>query len=163
MNRRPIRSFHPALLLLSVGLLFPLAAPGQIEPVDLTAAFRSAGVDIVDLQVYQISDIVLIRGTTADREKAENAWTVARNLGYQRIANLIALGRITSDVEIVRFAEGKLGRSRSLDGCKFHIGSLNGIVRIGGSVDREAQKDMALQLLRKIDGVKQVHSTLTVL
>lgn len=163
MKPRPIPSFRAALLVLFVVSLFPLAARAQSEPIDLTAIFRGAGVDITDLRVYQVSGIVLIRGTSADRGKAENAGTVAKNLGYQRVANLIELAEPTNDVEIVRFAEGRLGRQRTLDGCKFHIVSLNGIVRIGGSVYRELQKDVAVELLRKIDGVKEVHSTLKVL
>ena len=163
MNRRPILSLPGVLVVLVVGLLFPVAAGAQSDPVDLTAAFRSAGVDIADLQVSQISGIVLIRGTSADRRKAENAGVVARSLGYQRVANLIALTDRSDDVEIVRFAEGRLGRQRALDGCKFHIDSLNGIVRIGGSVYQEMQKDVAIHLLRTIDGVKEVHSTLKVL
>lgn len=163
MKRRPTPSFRAALLVLFVVSLFPLAARAQSEPIDLTAMFRSAGVDITDLRVYQISGIVLIRGTSADRGKAENAGTVAKNLGYQRVANLIELAGRTNDVDIVRFAEGSLGRQRTLDGCKFHIDSLNGIVRIGGSVYQELQKDVAIGLLRKIDGVKEVHSTLNVL
>lgn len=157
------RSFQAALLVLFVALLFPVAARAQSEPIDLTATFRSAGVDITDLRVYQISGIVLIRGTSADRGEVENAGTVARNLGYQRVANLIAFAGPANDVDIVRFAEGKLGRQRALDGCKFHIVSLNGIVHLGGSVDEELQKDVAVELLRKIDGVKEVHSTLKVL
>ncbi len=163
MHRRPTRSFRAALLGLFVVSLFPLAARAQSEPIDLTAMFRGAGVDITDLRVYQISGIVLIRGTSGDRGKAENAGTVAKNLGYQRVANLIQLAEPKNDVDIVRFAEGSLGRHRSLDGCKFQIDSLNGIVSLGGSVYQELQKDVAVELLRKIDGVKEVHSTLKVL
>jgi osmotically-inducible protein OsmY len=163
MNRKPTRSYRAALFVSLVIAVFPVAARAQSEPADLTAMFRSAGVDIIDLRVYQISDIVLIRGTTADGEKAKNAGAVARNLGYQRVANLIDVTQPINDVDIVRFAEGRLGRQRSLDGCRFHIDSLNGIVRIGGSVDRELQKDVAVDLLRRIDGVKEVHSTLKVL
>jgi osmotically-inducible protein OsmY len=142
--------------------LFPAAAGAQSEAIDLTAVFRSAGVDIIDLRVYQVSGIVLIRGTSADRAKAENAGTVARTLGYERVANLIVTTP-AHDVDIVRFAEVSLGRRRGLDGCRFRIDSLNGIVSVGGSVYRELQRDVAVELLRKIDGVKEVHSTLKVL
>ena len=163
MKPRPTPCFRAALLVSLAVSLFPLAARAQSEPIDLTATFRSAGVDITDLRVYQINGIVLIRGSSADRDKAENAGTVAKNLGYHRVANLIGLAERTKDVEIVRFAERSLVGQRRLDGCKFYIDSLNGIVRIGGSVYQELQKDVAVELLRKIDGVKEVHSTLKVL
>ena len=163
MIRRPIHSFRPALLALLVASLLPVASSGQSEPVDLTAVFRSSGVDVADLQVYEINGIVLIRGTSADRSKAENAGIIATNLGYARVANLIGFSAVTRDVDIVRFAEGSLVRQRALEGCKFYLDSVNGVVRVGGSVYRELQKDVAIDLLRKIDGVKEVHSTLKVL
>jgi osmotically-inducible protein OsmY len=155
--------FRPALLALFVASLFPVAASAQSEPIDLTAVFRSSGVDIADLEVYQINGIVLIRGTSSDRVKAENAGIVAKNLGYPRVANLIGLVGTTTDVDIVRFAESRLVGLRTLEGCKFYIDSVNGVVSVGGSVYKELQKDVAVDLLRKIDGVKEVHSTLKVL
>ncbi len=162
MSHTPTRPFQAALLVLFVALLFPVAARAQSKPIDLTAVFRSSGVDIAGLRVYLISGIVLIRGTSADRGKVENAGTVARNLGYERVANLIVLTGPANDAGIVRVAEGRLGWRRELDGCKFHIVSLNGIVSLGGTVHEELQKDVAVELLRRIDGVKEVHSTLTV-
>ena len=155
--------FRPALLAVLVASLVPFVASAQTDPVDLTAVFRSSGVDIADLQVYQINGIVLIRGTSADRVKAENAGTVAKDLGYPRVANLIGVAGTIKDVDIVRFAEANLVRVRSLEGCKFYIDSVDGVVRVGGSVYRELQKGVAVELLRKIDGVKEVHSTLKVL
>jgi osmotically-inducible protein OsmY len=163
MIRRPPHSFQAALIALFVASLLPVVASAQSEPVDLTAVFRSSGVDVADLQVYQINGIVLIRGTSADRGKAENAGIVARNLGYPRVANLIGVSGAINDLDIVRFAEGTLVRHPSLEGCRFYIDSVNGIVRVGGSVYREMQKDVAIDLLRKIGGVKEVRSTLKVL
>jgi osmotically-inducible protein OsmY len=163
MFRTPTSTLRAALLAVFVASLLPVAASAQSEPIDLTAVFRSSGVDIPNLQVSEINGIVLIRGTSADRAKVENAGTVAKNLGYQRVANLIGLVGTTKDVDIVRFAESNLVRQRSLEGCRFYLDSLNGVVRIGGSVYQELQKDVAIDVLRKIDGVKEVHSTLKVL
>jgi len=143
-------------------MLFPLAARAQTEPIDVTATFRSAGVDIKDLQVFAISGIVLIRGTSPDAAKAAQAGVVARNLGYQRVANLIDITEPSNDGAIVRSAERRLSQ-RGLDGCKFHIDSINGIVHVSGSVQEELQKDVVVDLLRHLDGVKEVHSTLSVL
>jgi osmotically-inducible protein OsmY len=164
MNPKSAGRFQAALfVLLVVSVLFPLTASAQSDAVDVTPAFRDAGVDIDNLMVYQISGIILIRGTTADTAKAAQAGIVARNLGYERVANLIAITAPTDDMAIVRKAEGSLSRHRSFDGCRFHIHSLRGVLRIGGSVTREAQKDFAIELLRRIEGVTEVHSDLTVL
>jgi len=163
MIRRSTHPLRPALLALFVASLLPVAASAQSDPVDLTAVFRSSGVDITDLQVYQINGIVLIRGTSSDKTKAENAGIVAKSLGYPRVANLIGLSGPVKDIDIIRFAEGSLIRRRALEGCKFYIDSVNGVVSVGGSVYQEMQKDVAVDLLRKIDGVKEVRSTLKVL
>jgi len=163
MSRKAVRRFEALSVLLVVTVLFPLAAAAQSEAIDLSAAFCNAGVEVDNLRVYQINGIVLMRGTTADRLKAEEAGRVARNLGYERIANLIEVTEPRNDMAIVRSAEGSLGRHRSLEGCKFQIDSVRGVVRIGGSVHRELQKEFAIELLRKIEGVKEVHSHLTVL
>jgi osmotically-inducible protein OsmY len=163
MIRRLTHPFRPALLAVFVASLFPIAASAQSEPVDLTAAFRTAGVDVTDLQVFQINGIVLIRGTSVSRLKAENAGIVAKGLGYPRVANLIELTDATTDVDIVRFAENRLVRLRTLEGCKFYIDSVDGVVSVSGSVYRELQKDVVVELLRRINGVREVRSTLKVL
>ena len=163
MIRRTTHPFRPALLALFLASFLPVVASAQSEPVDLTAVFRSSGVNITDLQVSQINGIVLIRGTSTDKVQAEYAGIVAKNLGYPRVANLIGLAGAVKDVDIIRFAEGRLVRLRALEGCKFYIDSLNGVVHIGGSVYQEMQKGVAVDLLRKIDGVKEVRSTLKVL
>jgi osmotically-inducible protein OsmY len=164
MNRQFARRFQAALFaLLVISVFIPLTARAQSNPVDITARFRSAGVDVDALLVFQISGVVIIRGVTADRFKAEEAGTTARRLGYTRIANLIEITEPSDDASIVQIAEGRLSQDRSLDGCKFHINSLRGVLHIEGSVGRELQKDVVIEHLRKIRGVTAVHSDLTVL
>jgi osmotically-inducible protein OsmY len=164
MNRKTTHRLEVALIvLLAVSFLFPLAAVAQPNAIDVTVRFRNAGVDVNDLLVYQISGIILIRGTTSDRMKAEAAGSVARHLGYERVANLIEVTEPSDDTAIVRTAEGSLSQHRTLDGCTFHIISVHGVVHIGGNVGQELQKDVAIDLLRRIKGVTEVHSDLTVL
>jgi osmotically-inducible protein OsmY len=163
MNRKVTTPLHTALfVLLTVFAFSPLTARAQSDALDVTAAFRNAGVKVDNLLVYQISGIVLIRGTTADRFNAEEAHRVAKSLGYARIANLIVVTESCNDKAIVQAAERSLSRNRSLDGCTFRINSLFGIVRIGGSVDQEAQKGIAIELLRRVEGVTNVSSDLIV-
>jgi osmotically-inducible protein OsmY len=165
MNRKPVRRFAAVLYVsLAVSVLFPMAARGQSDAIDITDSFVKAGVvDVDHLLVYQINGIVLMRGAAAGRATAEEAARVAKTLGYARVANLIQVIGPSDDVTIVRSAEGALGRSESLVGCKFHLDSVRGVVRVGGNVDKEIQKDVAIELLRRVRGVKEVHSDLTVL
>jgi osmotically-inducible protein OsmY len=99
---------------------------------------------------------VVIRGRTDDRAAAEQAATLAQGLGYARVANLIQVLVPADDTAIERLAERQLGLSRSLDGCQIHVDSDNGVVRLNGTVRSELQKDVAIQLVRTIYGVKSV-------
>ena len=133
----------------------PIATAASPDVVDLTNAFRAAGSTVESLQVYEVSGVVLIRGRAANKAQAEEVGRLAQSLGYTRVANLV---RITEnrDVEITRRAEIELTVHRSLDGCKFHVTSEQGKVRVAGLVMHELQKDVAAQVLRNIDGIRSV-------
>ena len=113
------------------------------------------------MQVSEVGGIVVIRGRTLDRAKAESAGRIAQSLGYARVANLVQITEPADDAAIQRRAERELAIHRSLDGCSFRVESQQGVVRIAGRVHSELQKDVAVQLLRNVDGVREVHSSLT--
>lgn len=148
---------------LAVALFVPLAAYGQADAVNLTAAFVDGGVTIDRLLVYQIDGIVLIRGRTGDPLLAAAAGRFAARAGYRRVANLIEVVPEIADAALVRGARRELEMTRQLQGCHFQIESAGGIVRLRGEVTREVQKEIAVHLVGKIDGVKAVHSELTML
>ena len=122
---------------------------------DLTNTFRGANAAVNQLQVYEISGIVIIRGRTNDKAQAEVLSQYARSLGYQRIANLVAT-TTHDDATIQRKAEVELSVHRALDGCRFRVRSEQGVVHVAGQVSHELQKDVAMQVLRTIDGVQSV-------
>ncbi len=130
------------------------------QPVDLTPLFRGAGLAIDRLQVYEVGGVVLIRGQATDRAVAEEAGRVAVGLGYTRIANLVRVVPPPDDAAIERLAERELTRHRSLDGCSFRVVADRGVVRVAGTVRNDLQKDYAIELLRSINGVREVHSDL---
>ncbi|HXG59555.1 MAG TPA: BON domain-containing protein [Thermoanaerobaculia bacterium] len=146
----------PAITLLSLFIVAMPAAAADRDVLDLTPLFRDRGVAVDRLQVFDVAGIVIIRGRTADRLAAEEAGRVARQLGYARVANLVEIAEPADDAAIIRKAERELTTHRSLDGCRFRLASSNGVVRIGGLVRDELQKDVARQLVRSIDGVREV-------
>lgn len=157
------RTVLAAALVLALGSFDAAWAARAPQPAttDLTARFRAAGADTEQLEVSEVGGIVVIRGRTLDRAKAENAGRVAQSLGYARVANLVQIVEPADDAAIQRRAERELAIHRSLDGCSFRVESQQGIVRIAGRVHSELQKDVALQLLRNVDGVREVRSSLT--
>ncbi|HEY0590344.1 MAG TPA: BON domain-containing protein [Thermoanaerobaculia bacterium] len=146
---------------LAVALFFPAAVFAQTRPVDLTVAFVVGGVTIDDLVVYQIADIVLIRGRTDDPAHAAEAGRFAARSGYLRVANLIEITPAIGDAGIEALAHHRLELARELRGCAFRIDSTDGSVRLGGQVDRENQRRFAIALVGSIEGVTDVRSAIT--
>ena len=157
-----ITKMFPFAILIAAALA-PLGAVAQTDAVDVTAAFIKGGAVIEDLKVVRISDIVLIRGKTNDRNRALRASGIATALGYRRVANLIVIRNDASDdAAIVYTGQRRLELEPELEGCRFRVDSNLGVVRLTGSVRRDLQSDLAVAILARIDGVKAVHPELSV-
>jgi osmotically-inducible protein OsmY len=145
------------VMALAVVVLATLSLRADSSKVnDITASLVKAGASVQDLKALEVGGIVVLRGRTDDRAAAEQVAILAHGLGYARVANLIQVLIPADDAAIERLAERQLGMSRSLDGCQIHVDSDNGVVRLNGTVQSELQKDVAIQLVRSIYGVKSV-------
>ena len=142
------------LLLTSI----PLHA-NSVAVVDLTPQLQMAGLDIDGLQALEVGGIVVLRGRTVDPGAAARAGVLTQNLGYARVANLIRIVPPPDDAAIQRTAERQLAMQRALDGCTFRIDSQLGILTVAGKVQFELQKDVALNALRNINGVRSVKAS----
>jgi osmotically-inducible protein OsmY len=150
-----------AAVALSAILASPfVSAQPAPQSTDLTTLFRSHGVVAQGLRVTDVGGILVIRGRAADSSQAAGAGAIARSLGYTRVANLIRVATPADDAKIERMAERELAVHRSLDGCHFSVASEDGIVRLAGKVTHELQKDVAIALVRNVDGVRAVHAHL---
>jgi osmotically-inducible protein OsmY len=163
-SSRPLRVAVCAaalFLLVTLGASAKAKVPelrSEFKVFDLTPAFIEQGADIDDLLVYRVGGIVVLRGTTGDAVKATDAVEIATVLGYERVANLIrVVDRPAADAEIAARGKRRLDLESALHGCRFHVESTNGVVRVGGTVRSEGQKELAVQVLRKIPGAKSVH------
>jgi hypothetical protein len=68
MMRTTVQIVAIAVILTS---LTPVALAATPEAIDLTPAFRNAGLTLDRMEVYEISGIVLIRGRAANKIQAE--------------------------------------------------------------------------------------------
>lgn len=159
MTRTMTRAAAPAILFALLIAFSPIASAASPEALDLTAKFRAAGASLERLQVYEIAGIVLIRGRAEQKSQAEELSRIAQSLGYARVANLVQIVEHKDD-EIARRAEVELSVNRSLDGCRFHVTSEKGNVRVAGMVRHELQKDVAAQVLRNVNGIRSVEFAL---
>lgn len=136
------------------------AVAAQPSAHDVTPELVTAGVTVDGLRAVEVGGIVVLRGRTADRVSAERAATVAQSLGYARVANLIQVVQASDDARIERAVERELSVHRGLDGTQIAVDSTNGIVRLTGKVYSELQKDMAVNLVKTVDGVRSVQASL---
>lgn len=127
---------------------------------DLTPQFATAGLAVEGLRAVEVGGIMVLRGRTIDKMAAEKAGSVAQSLGYSRVANLIQVVEAPDDARIERAAERQLAVHRGLDGTQIVVDSTNGFVRLTGRVYSELQKDMAVSLIRNINGVRAVEARL---
>jgi osmotically-inducible protein OsmY len=156
MMRTTVRSVAIAAILI---LATPAALAAQPQTNDITDQFRATGAIVDRLQVYEVAGIVVIRGRATDKAQADMIGRHANSLGYTRIANLIQIVE-NNDAQMTRAAERELTIHRSLEGCRFTVSADKGIIRVAGQVRHELQKDVAVQVLRSIDGVKSVEANL---
>jgi hyperosmotically inducible protein len=149
-----------AAVVIAVSLSAIPAFAIQPSSHDLTQQLVSAGVAVEGLRAVEVGGIVVLRGRTGDRASAETAATVAQSLGYARVANLIQVSQAPDDERIERAVERELSVHRGLDGTQIAVDSTNGIVHLTGKVYSELQKDMAVNLVKTVDGVRSVQASL---
>ena len=123
---------------------------------DVTARFADGGFRIDGLKAIEVGGIVVLRGKTTEPAEAARVAEYAKSLGYERVANVVGVVDPPDDPAIERSAERALASHRTLDGCTFHINSQQGVVHVAGRVQFELQKDVAADLVRGIDGVREV-------
>jgi osmotically-inducible protein OsmY len=146
-----------AIFVALLTLTLPALARNNEPPTtDITARFAGGGFSIDGFKALEVGGIVVLRGKTFDPAEAVRAADYARNLGYERVANVVTIAEMPNDSAIERSAERALAAHRTLDGCTFHIESLQGFVHVGGRVQYETQKDVVAGLIRTIDGVRDV-------
>jgi len=154
-----------AIMALAIGLallLLPAAALGQSRGVEsIHQAIREAEVHVDNLKVIPIEGIVIVRGSVHDQESHRRVATVLKSLGYLRVANLLKITPLPDDEAIERAAERELLTTRAMDGARVSVNSRNGVVTINGRVQHELQRDAAINIVRGVDGVRQVQSNLS--
>jgi osmotically-inducible protein OsmY len=143
-------------------LAFPIASKADnTASVDITPQLQRSGLDIDNFRGIEVGGIVILRGKALDQASAERAGEYAAQLGYTRVANLIQVITPPDDAAIRRNAERRLALQRSLEGCDIRVNSEKGVVTIAGKVNSPLQRDVAMDIVRNIDGVRAVKSSLS--
>lgn len=138
---------------------FTSAAPAATAPT-AQSLLASCGIDTSRLQIASAEGIVIVRGKVPDRESVRQVSEILQSSGYPRVANLLTVASAPDDDALRRTVERQLVRTRSLEGCRFHISAHGGVVVLNGTVHRDLQRDVAADLARSVDGVLEVVNNL---
>ena len=157
MARNWTVSGSAVLVVLLTFVTFPAAA-APAEARNITSEFADTGFAIERLAVYEVGGIVVLRGRTYDRSVAAAAGIYAQALGYERIANLIQVLEQPNDEIIRRDAERELALHRALGGTRLSVESERGVVFLRGHVQHALQADLAVNVLRNVEGVREVRA-----
>ena len=156
---RTTKSTFMGAAVLAALVAFPaVSKANDTATVDITPQLQRSGLDIDHLRGIEVGGIVILRGRSVDAATAARAGEYVQQLGYARIANLIEVVAPPDDANIRRTAERELAMQRSLDGCNIRVESQRGIVTIAGKVNSPLQRDVAMDIVRNIDGVRGVKS-----
>ncbi len=151
-----------AAALLAAALLVPLSpvAARAGEPPSSNAVrlaeHQLTDLGVVDLKLIPIEGIVIVRGKVRDRATWDSVEARLQNLGFSRVANLTRIVPLPSDELLTSLAERQLSLARGLSGSNLRVATQHGVVTIEGTVRSQTQMDAATDLVRRIDGVRDV-------
>src|SRR6266849_3826070 len=91
-----------------------------------------------------------------DTNTIAKAGELVKQLGAQRIANLIVVPSAPDDNAIRIDAERRLTQSRALDGCTFAVTCSRGVLKVNGRVQSDLQADAVRTLLNTVKGAQRV-------
>lgn len=117
----------------------------------IAKALRDANVPVNGLMVKSVGGVVVVRGS-GDKAAVDQ---VLQRLNVTRVANLVT-GHAYDDEAIRRQAERQLAGTRALDGCTLHVSCNQGVLLVTGTVQSALQIDAAREVLRTLDGVRQL-------
>jgi len=73
-----------------------------------------------------------------------------------------SVGEYINDTILITKVKTTLINQQGLEGLDIHVNSYNGVVQLSGFVDTDVEKLLAEQIVRNVDGVKEVVNNLIV-
>jgi osmotically-inducible protein OsmY len=128
----------------------------SLDSLDAALTRESIAVDRWNPQY--VDGILILRGRVNSEAKMARVGDLAKESGFRRVANLLQITKNPDDQAIERDAERALAESRALEGCRFSLDAENGVLHVNGTVQQELQKDAARELLKNIDGVREIRA-----
>jgi hyperosmotically inducible periplasmic protein len=92
----------------------------------------------------------------------DTAKDTATDVGHEVEKGAKAVGTAADDTRITGEIKVKFGADDQVSASNIDVDTKNGVVTLKGTVKSSAERDKALEIAKAIDGVKDVHSYLTI-
>lgn len=125
-------------------------------------------VKLANINVSVYNGTVLLTGAAASQEEIEEAIRIAKQTrGVTKVASELkvqheTIGELTNDTLISNMVKVRLLGSEEVRGIDIHVETTKGVVYLTGIAARVEERDIAVDIARKVDGVKEVVSYIEV-
>lgn len=118
----------------------------------------------LDIKVETINNVVSLNGTVPTNAAKLKAIAIAKIVKSVKTvnSNLTVKESNPSDIKITSAIKIKIFGDSELDGLDIHVTTVNREVTLSGAVESESAKARAISIAKGTEGVKKVHSKLTV-
>ena len=157
MSQKTLKAGITAMAAILFAAFVPTAASAATT---VPLALQQAGIQVSSLAVQEIEGIVIVRGsvtTVAERDRIAPALIDA---GYARVANMVNVATAPTDQAITRAAERELSRTGALEGSSLRVSCNNGVILLSGAVRSDNQRQLAVDAVQHVDGVRAVRADL---
>ncbi len=155
-------------LIALTGVLFSISAYAD----DIDNAFKQSYVykaylDKDDISVKSTDGVVTLTGTVSEQDHKSLAEDTVRELsGVQNVQNNLEVKgdvpAINSDPWIVLKVKVALLYHRSVSGLRTHVEAKDGVVTLTGEAQTAAEKELASEFAKDVEGVKSVNNEMTI-
>ena len=129
----------------------------QADSSNLCSELQRNGVQIEKCSSENVDGIVLLKGDVSRRYAAQLP-TLARELGFTRVANLTRTRLVSDDEEVGRVVERTVYANGLCDQCRVAIVTTEGEVELKTNLRQGNRLDSLVDMVKRIAGVKKVRT-----
>lgn len=145
----------------------PRTVGTQVDDAIITAKIKAKLIEdpltkARKIDVDTVNGVVTLTGLVESEKEIERAIEIAKSVsGVKRVVNNLRVGKrgigsYITDKEITAKIKAKFIGDPELKAFSIDVDTLNGVVTLTGIVEKESQKERAVNLAKSVEGVKQI-------
>ena len=145
--------------------LLKKASNDAIITSKIKALFLSdSDINGLDIKVETVNNVVSLNGTVPNSDAKLKAVAIAKVVKSVKSvnSNLTVKESNPSDTKITSAIKIKIFGASDMNGLEIHVKTVNGEVTLSGIAESESARARAISIAKETEGVKKVHSKLSV-